>query len=276
MADGVRRDRPAAGRPALRCRRGARCCSPGGGCRRCCSWSAPLGAAAVTRLVKQLVRRERPPEMLSAAASEYGFPSGHLAHGTAAVAVVVALLLPVLGRGGRARPGRGRGLVALVVTGAAQLVLARHYPSDLLAGAAARRRVGRGAARDRGQSSALTSGRSSSCRGSGIAACGSHPHRLGRPGRQPPVPPAEQRHQRRHQQRSDDGGVEQDADAQRCGEHLDVGARRRPPGRGTTGTGSAPRRSPAGRCGASPRPRPGSCRRCLSYSSRIRARMKTS
>ena len=95
--------------------------------------AAPLGAAAVTRLVKQLVQRERPPEMLSAAASEYGFPSGHLAHGTAAVAVVVALLLPVLGRGGRAVLVAG-GLVALVVTGAAQLVLARHYPSDLLAG----------------------------------------------------------------------------------------------------------------------------------------------
>jgi len=95
---------------------------------------APLGAAAVTRLVKQLVRRERPPEMLSAEASEFCFPSGHLAHGTAAVAVVVALLMPVLGRSGRVLVV-AVGLGALVVTGAAQLVLARHYPSDLLAGA---------------------------------------------------------------------------------------------------------------------------------------------
>ena len=95
---------------------------------------APLGAAAVTRLVKQLVRRERPPEMLSAEASEFCFPSGHLAHGTAVVAVVVALLMPVLGRSGRVLVV-AVGLGALVVTGAAQLVLARHYPSDLLAGA---------------------------------------------------------------------------------------------------------------------------------------------
>ena len=95
--------------------------------------AAPLGAAALTRLVKQLVRRERPPEMLSAQASEFCFPSGHLAHGTAAVAVVVALLVPVLGRRGRV-PAVAVGLTALVVIGAAQLVLARHYPSDLVAG----------------------------------------------------------------------------------------------------------------------------------------------
>ena len=94
---------------------------------------APLGAAAVTRLVKQLVRRERPPEMLSAQASEFCFPSGHLAHGTAAVAIVVALLVPVLGRRGRLLVVAA-GLAVLAVTGAAQLVLARHYPSDLVAG----------------------------------------------------------------------------------------------------------------------------------------------
>jgi membrane-associated phospholipid phosphatase len=95
--------------------------------------AAPLGAAALTRLVKQLVRRERPPEMLSAEASEFCFPSGHLAHGTAAAAVVVALLLPVLGRRGRPLLVAA-GLVVLALTGAAQLVLARHYPSDLIAG----------------------------------------------------------------------------------------------------------------------------------------------
>ena len=95
--------------------------------------AAPFGAAALTRLVKALVRRERPPQMLSAEASEFCFPSGHLAHGTAAVAVVVALLLPVLGRRGRLL-AVAAGLVVLAVTGAAQLALARHYPSDLVAG----------------------------------------------------------------------------------------------------------------------------------------------
>jgi membrane-associated phospholipid phosphatase len=96
--------------------------------------AAPLGAAAANRLVKLLVRRDRPPDMLSADASLYGFPSGHMAHVTAAVVAVVAVLLPVVGRPGRAVL-IAVGAAALAVTAAPQLVLARHYPSDLLAGA---------------------------------------------------------------------------------------------------------------------------------------------
>ena len=95
--------------------------------------AAPLGAAAANLLVKLLVRRDRPPDMLSAEASLYGFPSGHMAHVTAAV-VALVVVLPVLGRPGRAVL-IAVGAAALAVTAAAQLVLARHYPSDLLAGA---------------------------------------------------------------------------------------------------------------------------------------------
>jgi membrane-associated phospholipid phosphatase len=57
-----------------------------------------------------------------------------MAHVTAAVVALVAVLLPVLGRPGRAVL-IAVGAAALAVTAAAQLVLARHYPSDLLAGA---------------------------------------------------------------------------------------------------------------------------------------------
>jgi membrane-associated phospholipid phosphatase len=96
--------------------------------------AAPLGAAAANLLVKLLMRRDRPPDMLTDDASLYGFPSGHMAHVTATVVALVSVLLPVLGRPGRAVL-IAVGAAGLAVTAAAQLVLARHYPSDLLAGA---------------------------------------------------------------------------------------------------------------------------------------------
>ena len=96
--------------------------------------AAPLGAAAANLMVKLLMRRDRPPGMLTTDASLYGFPSGHMAHVTAAVVALVVVLLPVLGRPGRAVL-IAVGAAGLAVTAAAQLVLARHYPSDLLAGA---------------------------------------------------------------------------------------------------------------------------------------------
>src|SRR6266508_1759822 len=49
-----------------------------------------------------------------------------------------------------------------------------------------------------------------------------NPEGSGGPGGQPPVPAAEQRDQGRYQQRSDDGGVQQDARAQSGGEHLEA------------------------------------------------------
>ena len=51
-----------------------------------------------------------------------------------------------------------------------------------------------------------------------------HSQNPAEPGRHPPVPIAEHRHQRRHQQRTHDRGVEQDAEAERAGEDLQVGA----------------------------------------------------
>lgn len=96
--------------------------------------AAPLGAALANGLVKALVRRDRPELMLSTDASAFAFPSGHAAHSSAVVAAMAVVLLSVLGR---------RGTAATVVVAAAtvglvastQLALARHYPSDLLAGA---------------------------------------------------------------------------------------------------------------------------------------------
>jgi membrane-associated phospholipid phosphatase len=95
--------------------------------------AAPLGAAVVNGLVKRLVRRERPEAMVSDDASAYGFPSGHAAHSTAVALALLLVLLPLFGP----RVRLWAVAVAVVAVGlvvVTQLVLARHYPSDLLAG----------------------------------------------------------------------------------------------------------------------------------------------
>lgn len=92
---------------------------------------AVAGAAAGTSLLKQAVERPR-PELLSSMAdvSQFSFPSGHAA-ATAALAVAAALA----SRGSRcAGVVVGVGVVAVVATAAAQLVLVRHHPTDLVGG----------------------------------------------------------------------------------------------------------------------------------------------
>ncbi len=98
--------------------------------------AAPLGAALANGLVKALVRRDRPELMLSTDASVFAFPSGHAAHSTAVVAAMAVVLLSVLGRRGAAvTVVLAAAAAALGLVAATQLALARHYPSDLLAGA---------------------------------------------------------------------------------------------------------------------------------------------
>jgi undecaprenyl-diphosphatase len=96
--------------------------------------AALLVVAAVNPLLKLVVQRDR-PDLLAATAdvSRYGYPSGHAAHTLALVAGALAVLLPGLGRRGRT-VAVGVGVLLLAVVAAAQLALARHYPSDLLAG----------------------------------------------------------------------------------------------------------------------------------------------
>ena len=85
----------------------------------------------VNPLLKALVARPRPeladlPEGLST----YSFPSGHAANSAVVVGAVVLL---VVGTGQR-RSAAIVGAAVLVVVAAAQLTLARHYPSDVVAG----------------------------------------------------------------------------------------------------------------------------------------------
>ncbi|GAA1607341.1 hypothetical protein GCM10009789_72160 [Kribbella sancticallisti] len=82
---------------------------------------------AVNPLLKELVGRSRPDLWpLPPEVSEYSFPSGHAAN-TAALAGAVALIL-------RRRFWAALGAGLLLVVGLSQLVLGRHYPSDILAG----------------------------------------------------------------------------------------------------------------------------------------------
>jgi undecaprenyl-diphosphatase len=96
--------------------------------------TALLVVAAVNPLLKLAVGRDR-PELLAETAdvSRYAYPSGHAAHSMALVAASLAVLLPGLGRRGRASAVAVAAAV-LAVVAAAQLALSRHYPSDLLAG----------------------------------------------------------------------------------------------------------------------------------------------
>jgi membrane-associated phospholipid phosphatase len=85
----------------------------------------------VNPLLKTLVARPRPalvdlPERLSA----HAFPSGHAANSAVVVGAVVLLVVG----SGRRRSAAVVGAAVLVVVAAAQLTLARHYPSDIVAG----------------------------------------------------------------------------------------------------------------------------------------------
>lgn len=83
---------------------------------------------AVNPLLKEIVGRARPdlwplPESIS----EHSFPSGHAAN-TAALAGGLVLILR------RRRLATVVGVGVLLVVGLSQLVLGRHYPSDIIAG----------------------------------------------------------------------------------------------------------------------------------------------
>lgn len=82
-------------------------------------------------LLKALVARPRPDVVdLPGHLSEHAFPSGHAANS----AVVVGAVVLVVVRSGRRPLAVAAGVVVLGVVAGAQLVLARHYPSDLVAG----------------------------------------------------------------------------------------------------------------------------------------------
>lgn len=94
-----------------------------------------FGAAWVLVVVlKAVVARPRPAMWPQPAdVSAHGYPSGHAAASAALAGALLLVLRRVAGSGARAAAlAVGAGVVVLV--GASQVVLGRHYPSDVLAG----------------------------------------------------------------------------------------------------------------------------------------------
>lgn len=107
------------------------------GLRRLRSAGLLLAAVAVpwtvNPVLKDLLARDRPDLWPLGDVSAYSLPAGHAVNSAALVAGVVAVLLPRAGARGRTASLALAGLVLLVV-GAAQLALGRHFPSDVLVG----------------------------------------------------------------------------------------------------------------------------------------------
>ncbi|MGH8894366.1 MAG: phosphatase PAP2 family protein, partial [Actinomycetes bacterium] len=84
-------------------------------------------------LLKEVFGRDRPDLWPLGDVSQHSFPAGHAANTAALLAAVVAVLLPRTTGRGRLAPVVLASAV-LLLAGAAQLALGRHYPSDVLAG----------------------------------------------------------------------------------------------------------------------------------------------
>ena len=106
--------------------------------RRARSWApVAIGVGAVALLavfdngVKAVVARPRPPESWHAMPVHgLSFPSGHALWSSGVLLIVVVLVGPVRGRSVVAVLA----LLAVVVVAASRVVVAVHYPSDVLAG----------------------------------------------------------------------------------------------------------------------------------------------
>ncbi len=85
--------------------------------------------------LKVLTRRPRPvvPDPVSPAPG-YSFPSGHAANAAAAATVVTLLVRPVLPSTGARYAVAAGALVVVGLTAADRVLLAAHYPTDVVAG----------------------------------------------------------------------------------------------------------------------------------------------
>jgi membrane-associated phospholipid phosphatase len=107
-----------------------------GGARRLATWAVVTMAVGglLNVVVKELVARARPTfaDPVSFAGA-YSFPSGHAQNSMMGAAVLLLVVVPVLGRGGRAVAWT-LGAAVVLVTGFDRVALGVHFLSDVVAG----------------------------------------------------------------------------------------------------------------------------------------------
>ena len=95
---------------------------------------APLGALALQHLVKELVRRPRPPVHTLVPAGGYGFPSGHAAVSLAFYGTLALLLARATRRWSLKVSGWTAAIVLAGLIGFARMYLRVHYITDVIGG----------------------------------------------------------------------------------------------------------------------------------------------
>jgi membrane-associated phospholipid phosphatase len=100
------------------------------------SWTAQLAVAfSTSSVIKQLTARARPPSVhWASTAHGFAFPSGQATTATAGHLVLAVLISGLMPTARRRRAVRGAGIAVAFLVGASRIVLAVHWPTDVIAG----------------------------------------------------------------------------------------------------------------------------------------------
>ena len=97
--------------------------------------AAAVVAFSTSSVIKQLTARARPPSVhWASTAHGFAFPSGHATTATAGYLVLAVLISGLMPTARRRRAVRGAGITVAFLVGASRIVLAVHWPTDVIAG----------------------------------------------------------------------------------------------------------------------------------------------
>jgi undecaprenyl-diphosphatase len=97
--------------------------------------AAAVVAFSTSSVIKQLTARARPPSLHWASTAQgFAFPSGHATTATAGYLVLAVLISSLMPTARRRRAVRGAGIAVAFLVGASRIVLAVHWPTDVIAG----------------------------------------------------------------------------------------------------------------------------------------------